>query len=61
MKIFVLKTGFFAKEAVLEQAIACLEAEHQVDWHDATRPNIEDHDWDTAVKKLVAADRVITI
>ncbi len=61
MKVFILKTGLFAKDAVLRQAIACLEREHQVEWYDATQPDLEDHDWDTAVKQLVVSDRVITI
>lgn len=61
MRIFILKTGLFAKEAVLEKAIACLEPEHQVEWYDASRPDLEEADWDKAVKKLVAADRVIAI
>jgi hypothetical protein len=61
MRIFILKTGLFAEQGVLEQSIACFEPEHQVEWYDATRPDLEEHDWDTAVKELEAADRVITI
>jgi hypothetical protein len=61
MKIFVLKTGIFAEDAVLQQALACLESDNHAEQFDATRPGLEDADWDTAVKNLIAADRVIAI
>jgi hypothetical protein len=61
MRIFILKTGLFAEEGMLKQAIACFEPEHQVELFDATRPNLEENDWDTAVKWIEAADRVISI
>ena len=61
MRIFILNTGLFTKDAVLERAIAGLAPEHQIARYDATRSDLEDADWDSAVKDLVAADRVITI
>lgn len=61
MRIFILKTGLFVEEGILEQAITRFESEHQVEWYDATRPDLDENDWDMAVKELESADHVITI
>lgn len=61
MHIFILKTDLFGVDKLLNESIAYLEAEHEVERFDATRPDLEDKDWDEALKKLVGADRVVSI
>lgn len=61
MKIFILKTNLFAEKDTLEQAITYFEPDHQVVSFDTTQSNLDENDWDTALKKLMTADRVITV
>jgi len=61
MKIFILKTNLFEEKDTLEQAITYFESGHQVVSFDTTLPKLDENDWDTALKELLTADRVITV
>lgn len=61
MRIFILKIGLFTENTALEQVVAKLEAEHQLEIFDTTRPGLDDDDWDGALEQLLLADKVLTI
>jgi hypothetical protein len=60
MKIFVLNTGLFPEQGVLEDVLAQLGSEHEVSRHDAGG-ELTDDDWDRTVQAIVSADRIIVL
>jgi hypothetical protein len=61
MLIYILRTGLFEEEKIISDAIDLLAEDHEIEQFDATRPDIEDQDWDDALKKLIRADRVLPV
>ena len=61
MQIFILRTGLFEEKKIISDAIDLLAQEHDIEQFDATQPGIEDQDWDDALKRLIAADRVLPV
>lgn len=60
MKILQLNTGLFPDAQTVQAALRQMAKTHAVEVVDLTRRGLRENDWDEAMEKILAADRVIT-
>lgn len=60
MKILQLNTGLFPDAQTVDAALRQMASTHHVEVVDLTRRDLRESDWDEAIKKILATDRVIT-
>ncbi|MFN6960866.1 MAG: hypothetical protein ACK4N6_01365 [Rhodocyclaceae bacterium] len=60
MKILQLDTGLFPDAQTVQAALGQLAETQSVEAIDLTRRDPRGNDWDEVIKKILAADRVIT-
>jgi hypothetical protein len=61
MKILQLNTGLFPDAQTVEAALRQMVATHEVDAIDITRRDMGESDWDEAMRRILAADRIVSI
>jgi hypothetical protein len=60
MNIIQLDTGLFPDAQTVVAALRQMPATHQVEVIDLRRRDLEEGDWDEALRRILAADRIIT-
>jgi len=61
VEVVVLKAEIFPDPQTVEQALRCVEREHEVVFFDVLRPEIGEQDWDRILRQMLAADRIIVV
>ena len=61
MKILQLETNLFPDSDTVKESIKLLEEENTVIRIDLGKKNLDESDWDTVVKAILAAELTITV
>jgi hypothetical protein len=61
MNIVQLNTGLFPDAQTVAAALRQMAETHRVDVVDISRRDMRESDWDAAIQRILAADRVISI
>lgn len=61
IKILQLDTGLFPDAQTVLAALRQITPAHRVEVIDLWRRNLDDGDWDAAIRAILAADRIISI
>jgi hypothetical protein len=60
MKLVQLKVGLFPDAQTVEAALRRLAATHRVEAVDLTRRDMQQSDWDEAIRLILAADLIVS-
>lgn len=61
MNIVQLNTGLFPDAQTVIAALRQTTATHRVDVVDIRRLDLQESDWDAAIRAILAADRIVSI